>query len=139
MVDTDVVAGRTYAYEVSTLDMIGNESPRSRAISITTPQAADVTAPSVPNALRGVAKSSSTIHLAWEASSDDTGVTGYRVSRNGVEIATVTNGTSYVDTGLKGATSYSYSVAAVDAAGNRSRTASLSVSTKGSGRARAVR
>lgn len=138
MIDTDVVAGRTYAYEVSTRDMIGNESPRTPAVSIATPQAGDVTAPSAPNALQGAA-TSSTISLGWEASSDDTGVTGYRVSRDGVEVATVTSGTSYVDAGLKGATSYSYSVAAVDAAGNRSRTASLSVSTKGSGRSRAVR
>src|SRR3989344_4660568 len=61
--------------------------------------------------------SSSQINLSWTASSDNVGVTGYRVYRGGTQITTVT-GTSYSDTGLSPSTTYSYTVAAVDGAGN---------------------
>src|SRR5439155_747195 len=53
------------------------------------------------------------------ASTDNVGVTGYIVRRNGVQIATPA-ATSYTDTGLSAATTYSYAVAARDAAGNMS-------------------
>ncbi len=59
------------------------------------------------------------IDLAWDASTDDTAVTGYKVYRGGVEIATVT-GTSYSNTGLTPNTTYSYTVAAFDAVPNTS-------------------
>jgi hypothetical protein len=55
--------------------------------------------------------------VSWQASTDDVGVTGYRVLRGGVDIATVT-GTSYADGGLAPSTTYAYTVRAVDAAGN---------------------
>lgn len=45
------------------------------------------------------------------------GVTGYRVFRDGTQIGTATAST-YTDTGRTLGTSYSYTVAAVDAAGN---------------------
>jgi chitodextrinase len=63
--------------------------------------------------------SSSQINLSWNASTDNVGVTGYRISRGGVQIATVT-GTSYQNTGLTASATYSYTVKAVDAAGNAS-------------------
>ena len=46
-------------------------------------------------------------------------MTGYKVFRNGVQIAT-TSALSYVNTGLSPATTYSFTVAAFDAAGNSS-------------------
>lgn len=60
--------------------------------------------------------SGSTIDPAWSASSDDTGVTGYRVTRDAVVRGT-TNDTTFQETGSAAGT-YTYSVAAVDAAGN---------------------
>jgi chitodextrinase len=66
--------------------------------------------------------------LAWGAASDDTGVTGYIVRRNGAQIATPA-ATSFDDTGLSPGTTYAYTVAARDAAGNVSGTASASVTT----------
>jgi len=85
----------------------------------TQPPAADTVAPSVPGGITAVAASSSQINLSWSASTDNAGVAGYKVFRNGVQIAT-TQATSYADAGLAASTSYTYKVAAYDAAGNTS-------------------
>jgi chitodextrinase len=79
----------------------------------------DTTAPSVPTELTGTAASQTAINLTWTASSDNVAVAGYRVYRNGMEIATSTT-TSYSDSGLTASTQYAYTVAAYDAAGNAS-------------------
>ena len=55
--------------------------------------------------------------LSWNASSDNVGVAGYRVFRNGAQVATVTK-TTYSDTLPKKTTSATYTVVAFDAAGN---------------------
>src|SRR3990167_5171063 len=83
------------------------------------PPAADTSAPTVPGGLSATAASTSQINLSWTASTDNTAVTGYRVYRNGVQIAT-TSGTSYSSTGLASGTSYTYTVSAYDAVGNLS-------------------
>ena len=57
--------------------------------------------------------------LAWSAATDNVGVTGYRVFRDGVSVTTVTT-TSYSDTGRQPSTTYSYTIAALDGAGNSS-------------------
>jgi hypothetical protein len=59
------------------------------------------------------------VSLSWNAATGDVGVAGYDVYRNGTEVAS-TKSTSYRDTGLTNGTSYSYTVAAYDAAGNTS-------------------
>ena len=79
----------------------------------------DTTAPSVPTGLTAAAVSSSQINLSWTASTDNVGVSGYRVFRGGTQIAT-TSTTSFANTGLSASTTYSYTVAAYDAAGNLS-------------------
>ncbi len=91
---------------------------------------ADTTAPTVPAGLSATAASSSQINLAWTASTDpDSGVTGYKVSRGGTQIGTSTT-TSFSDSGLTASTTYSYTVAAFDAAGNTSaQSASASATT----------
>ena len=55
--------------------------------------------------------------MSWTASTDDSGISGYRVFRDAgaTPVATVQT-TSFTDTGLTASTSYSYTVAAVDAA-----------------------
>jgi cellulose 1,4-beta-cellobiosidase len=78
----------------------------------------DTTAPSVPTGLTATAGDTQ-VALSWTASTDNVGVTGYRVYRGGTLIASPT-GTSYTDTGLTNGTAYSYTVAATDAAGNLS-------------------
>lgn len=88
------------------------------------PSPADTTPPSAPAGLTATGVSTSQINLSWTASSDNVGVTGYKVERcqgagcsNFNQIATPTT-TTYSDTGLTAATSYSYRVRATDAAGN---------------------
>src|SRR5213082_1640449 len=88
----------------------------------------DTTPPSVPTGLRATAVSSSQINLSWAASSDNVGVSGYRVFRNGAQIAT-TSATSFPNTGLSPSTTYSYTVAAFDAAGNLSAQSSPASAT----------
>ena len=87
---------------------------------------ADTTAPTAPTSPSATAASSTQINLSWTASSDNVGVSGYRVERCSgascsafVQIATPT-ATSYSDTGLTVSTSYSYRIRAADAAGNLS-------------------
>jgi hypothetical protein len=64
---------------------------------------------------------------------DAVGVQGYKVYRNGVQIASVA-GTSFADSGLTAATAYAYTVSAYDAAGNTSaQSASVSATTSSSG------
>jgi len=94
------------------------------------PSPADTAAPSVPIGLTATAVSSSQINLSWNASTDNVGVTGYRIYRGGIQIATVTSGTTYSNTGLSAGTTYSYTVAAYDAAGNVSaQSSSVSATT----------
>lgn len=73
----------------------------------------------MPTNVSATAVSSSRIDVSWSASSDNVGVTGYRVTRNGALVATTT-ATSFSDTGLNPQTTYSYTVTAFDAAGNSS-------------------
>ena len=90
------------------------------------PQGPDTTPPSQPGTLTATAVSGGEIDLSWGASSDNVGVTGYRLERcqgagcsNFTQIATPT-ATSYKDTTVSASTSYSYRVRATDAAGNLS-------------------
>ena len=84
----------------------------------------DTTPPTTPSGLTATAVSGTQINLNWNASTDNVGVTGYQVQRcqgagcsNFAQIATPTT-TTYSDTGLTPATSYTYRVRAIDAAGN---------------------
>jgi hypothetical protein len=68
------------------------------------------------------------VTLAWDAATDNVAVTAYRISRDGQVLSTA-NVLSYRDSTLQPTTTYSYSVHALDAAGNESIAASLSVTT----------
>jgi Gametolysin peptidase M11 len=88
----------------------------------------DTTPPGAPGSLTATATSSTSVSLAWTASTDNVGVTGYRVLRNGVQIGTP-SGLSYSDGGRSPNTAYAYEVRAVDAAGNVGQGATASVTT----------
>ncbi|MDI1465156.1 RICIN domain-containing protein [Catellatospora sp. KI3] len=92
----------------------------------------DTQAPSVPGGLSAGGTTSTSTTLNWAASTDNVGVTGYLVFRNGVQVGTPT-GTSFTDTGLSAATSYAYTVKARDAAGNQSAAAAALTVTTSSG------
>ena len=86
----------------------------------------DTTPPTAPSGLTATPASPTQINVSWTASTDNVGVTGYRVERcqgascsNFAQIATPAS-TTFNDTGLLGSTSYSYRVRATDAANNLS-------------------
>ncbi len=88
----------------------------------------DKTPPSAPANLHSTGTTSSSVSLAWNASTDNVGVTGYDVFVGGSPAVTVT-GTSATAGGLAASTTYSFTVKAHDAAGNVSG-ASNAVSVK---------
>ncbi len=81
-------------------------------------EARDTRPPSVPSNVSATALSPTGIMVRWNASSDESGVLGYIVSRDGVRIGNVLAVTSFVDTNLQANSSYSYTVAAYDVLGN---------------------
>jgi methionine-rich copper-binding protein CopC len=84
--------------------------------------ATDTTPPSTPKNLRVTTASPSEVDLAWNASTDDVGVTAYLVLRDGRRLARVNaSRTTYNDTTVNADTTYVYRVRARDAAGNRSK------------------
>lgn len=114
--DDGLVAGATYSYTVTALDAAGNESAPSTALVVTAP---DPAAPSAPTNLRTTAVSASAVTLAWDAATDDVGVTGYTLYRDGALVGT-TDQTTLTDPGVLNGRSYSYSVTASDGDGNES-------------------
>jgi len=89
---------------------------------------ADTTPPSAPTSFRVTGSSSSSVSLAWNASTDNVAVTGYNVYRNGI-LSTATTGTSATVSGLASSTTYTFGVAARDAASNLSTQSTVSGST----------
>jgi hypothetical protein len=77
---------------------------------------ADTQSPTAPTGLTAVARGAN-VDLVWQPSTDNRAVTGYIVTRNGIEIATVT-GRTFTD--APGDGWHDYRVRAIDAAGNRS-------------------
>src|SRR6266705_1945401 len=131
--NTGLAAATTYSYTVLAYDTSWNASAQSSAVSATTKAPADTQAPSIPANLAATVVSSSQIDLSWSPATDNVGVTGYRVYRNGTLAASPT-GTSVSITGLSASTTYSFTVSAVDAAGNASAlSAPLSATTPGTG------
>lgn len=86
----------------------------------------DVSAPAIVTNLTAVARSASEIELTWDASTDNTGISQYRILRCSGAGCTptaqigATSTTSLTDGGLGASTSYTYRVIAVDLAGNAS-------------------
>jgi chitodextrinase len=129
-VDTGLAVATAYSYIVSAFDHTGNESSASPAVTFTTLAAADTTAPSIPTGLAAPTVTSSQIVLSWEPSTDTgSGVAGYVIYRDGVEVGTSID-PGYSDTGLQPETEYSYTVSAYDNQSNESsESSSLQVIT----------
>lgn len=122
--------GETYTFWVTATDKADNESEDSNEVDCVM----DVTAPEVPADLTVEEgdPSDSTLNVSWSESEDNEGGVddvSYNLYRDGELIASGNN-TSYEDTGLKAGTKYTYSVQAVDGAGNESaRSAGVSGET----------
>ena len=95
----------------------GGGTPRQPLAPPFIGDAADTQAPTIPSALKSSSITSTSFTLAWTASTDNIGVTGYKIFKAGTEIGTSSTAT-YNVTGLTSSTSYSFTVKAIDAAGN---------------------
>lgn len=94
----------------------------------------DTTAPTAPSGLAVAAVTSTTATLGWNASSDNVGLTGYRIYHGGNLVGSVSGSTRiYTVTGLSPNTSYTFTVRAIDAAGNESAVSNTVQATTASG------
>ncbi|MCK9860036.1 DUF4832 domain-containing protein [Paenibacillus sp. ATY16] len=94
----------------------------------------DTQAPAAPTNVSVSGKTSSSVSLAWSASTDNVGVSQYVIYRDGNQAGTSAS-TSFTDSGVNANTAYAYTVKAKDAAGNLSAaSATVNVTTNaGSG------
>lgn len=125
--DNGLTPASTYAYTVRAKDAAGNLSAESTLVMVST--LGDTAAPTTPGTLVASLTTTNSVSLTWGASMDNIGVTAYRLTRNGTQIVQ-TGGVTFADSGLTPATTYVYTVVALDAAGNVSSPSSVSVTTQ---------
>lgn len=90
----------------------------------------DLQPPSVPTSLAATASAPHIVNLTWNPSTDDVGVAGYDIYRNGALLTSIGAATSYTDTPVSPSFTYNYQVQARDVAGNLStRSTVASVTT----------
>lgn len=89
----------------------------------------DKTSPSKPSNLRKLTNgtNSNSIAIEWDPSTDDTGVIGYIILRDGAPL-TKTLSTNYIDENVSPETTYEYTVVAYDAANNTASSKRLTIS-----------
>jgi hypothetical protein len=92
----------------------------------------DTTPPTAPSNVHAASATSTTIDLAWNASTDSggSGLDSYHIYKNGSFLHDVSaSTTSYTVTGLSPSTSYSFYVVAEDGAGNTATSSTVGLST----------
>jgi len=93
----------------------------------------DTQAPTAPT-LSSTGQTDSTADLSWSGATDNTAVTGYKVYKDGSLETTLGNVATHQVTGLTADTAYSFTVTALDAAGNESPVSNaVSVTTDSAG------
>ncbi|MDQ8198908.1 carbohydrate binding domain-containing protein [Pelagicoccus enzymogenes] len=115
--DQGLEPGNSYDYTVLAVDDTNLSSNQSSPVTGST--LVDTSSPSVPSGLIGSVPATGGIGLSWNPSTDNVGVAGYLVFRNGTPIGEVA-GTSLFDSLVVAGTSYEYRVLAFDEAGNES-------------------
>ncbi|MCB9757937.1 MAG: fibronectin type III domain-containing protein [Candidatus Omnitrophica bacterium] len=99
--------------------MEDNSESTPAIIQINTPALDDTTPPSIPSGLNVSDLSTNSLTLNWNASTDSSGIMGYKVFKNGILLGT-TSKTTYPLSGLSANTQYSLTVAAFDKFSNLS-------------------
>ncbi len=131
---TGLTASTPYSLTIKAFDATGNASGTSATLVLTTAAAPatptpDTTAPTVPTALAVTQTTTNSLNLNWTAGTDNIGVVGYNILRNGTIVGS-SNTPGYLLTGLAASTTYSLAVNAFDAVGNTSATSTaLSATT----------
>ncbi|GAB2655953.1 discoidin domain-containing protein [Kribbella swartbergensis] len=100
--------GTPYGYSLWELQVYGTKDSTG-----------DTQPPSTPTGVRTTGVTATSVALTWTASTDNVGISGYDVLRNGAVVASTTT-TQYNDSGLTANTSYTYTIRARDLAGNQS-------------------
>ncbi len=116
-----LTASTGYTYTVTALDGAGHESAPSNAVTATTTSGADTTAPTAPTTVTATAMADTQVNVVWNAGTDNVGVTGYRIFRNGsaTQLAQVSGTTlTYSDSTASPDSTVGYTVRSVDAALN---------------------
>jgi hypothetical protein len=117
-VTIDVPATTTRYVRLTVTANTGHPAGQLSELEVYGPATGDTRAPTAPGNLAFTEPAAGQIRLAWAASTDDVGVTGYTVYANGAERGTVAgNVLTYTDTQPSTAT-VEYVVRATDAAGN---------------------
>jgi hypothetical protein len=112
--DAPLTPGRTFTDGVVSIT-VQSVSGTTATVDVATALPPDTQPPSAPAPVAEAAADHVT--LRWPASTDNVGVTGYRVYR-GADLAATLSGTEWIDTAVTPGTTYSYKVVAYDAAGN---------------------
>ncbi|WP_163852675.1 fibronectin type III domain-containing protein [Paenibacillus elgii] len=116
--DVVTYAGQTYTCLQPHTSLTGWEPPNVPALwKAGGSGGTDTQPPTAPSGLKATAKTSNSVTLAWNASTDNVGVTGYDVY-NGSAVAASVTGTTATIGGLSANTAYTFTVKAKDAAGN---------------------
>jgi hypothetical protein len=125
--DAALTPGRTFTdgdISITTVSVVGGVATVQVNVTAPPPPAPDNTPPSAPSSLVATT-AADRVGLSWTAATDDVGVAGYRVFRDGSLVKTTT-ATSFTDTAVTPGVTYSYRVDAYDAAGNSASSALVS-------------
>lgn len=112
---TNLSPNTGYVFSVQAIDAAGNAS--TLATTAITTSAPSNLPPSTPANVQVTGFDSGSVSLSWSAATDDAGVTGYRIYRNGVKLNAAPTGTTFTDTTVAANTAYSYTVRAADGGG----------------------
>lgn len=128
--DSSKTANGNHILTAKAYDAAGNIGSDSNTVNA---QNGDTQAPSTPSGLAAGAPAYNQVKLSWKASTDNVGVTGYTIVRDGVPLGNTGANPSYTDgKNILPNTKYTYQVIAFDAAGNKSAaSAKVSVTTPG--------
>jgi hypothetical protein len=124
---TAVSPTQTTTYKLTASNSVGANTATA---TVTVSSSSDTQPPTSPTLASATAGSATEADLVWTASTDNVGVAGYQILRNGSAIRSVTGTLAFADTTVSANSTYTYSVKAYDAAGNYSAPSnSLSVTT----------
>ncbi|BDW93803.1 hypothetical protein MACH07_26350 [Flagellimonas marinaquae] len=124
----------SYDFSVEASDAAGNVSAPGNVLVVTTLAAPDTEAPSAVLDLTSSNTTPTTTDLNWSPSTDNVGVVNYQIFQDGISIGNSGTVTTFNVTGLTPASSFDFTIVAVDAAGNTSSAGNIeTVNTTSSG------
>jgi len=122
---SSLTPGESNTWTVSAFDQAGNESATSTGLVVEQTNSVDTESPSAPTNLQSSSISNSGFTLSWTASTDNVGVTGYKIYKDAVLfVDTLSSSTSKSITGVSSGDSSTWTVKAYDLADNLSLTSS---------------